>query len=397
MIIYKYKAQNAAKNSFSGLVEAPSKSIAIDILKEKGLEVLSIGEQRKGIDIGMLISKVKAKDLVTFSRQFSVLIGASVSIVQTLKLLADQTSSPKLKAIISEVSGDVEGGTRLSDALAKHPKVFNDFFINVIRSGENSGKLDEVLNYLADEVEKDYDMTSKIKGAMIYPAFVFSAMLGVGVVMIVYVVPKLTAMIMESGTELPVATKILIWLSDVLGVYWPHLLVLAIGGVIGIKFLKKFPLFKVITDTALLRLPIFGKLFRQIYVVRFARSLQTLLIGGVNLSKGLKISADIVSNAVFKDIIMKTKKEVEDGNSMSIIFAQNPIVPSMVAQMISIGEKTGRLDTILGSIAKFYGREVDNTIDNLMSLMEPMIMVMMGIGVAAMVMAIMMPMYNMAS
>ena len=216
MQTFKYRATNKDDKSVSGLVEAESEGVAIDLLKEKNLQIVSLEKVNAGKSDGfsIVIGGVKAKELVAFSRQFSVLISANVALVQSLKLLIKQTKNVKLKMAISEIADDIDEGSRLSDAFSKKPKIFSKFYVNVVRSGETSGKLDEVLNYLADELEKDYDMTSKIRGAMIYPAFVFFGLSAVGVIMMVFVVPKLTAVLIETGAELPMATKILIAVSD---------------------------------------------------------------------------------------------------------------------------------------------------------------------------------------
>ncbi len=399
MAVFKYKAKNKENKIVSGTVEAETEDAAINILKDKELAIISLkeGSGKGGKKQIVLFSAIKPKDIVIFSRQFSVLISASVSLVQSLKLLVEQTTNPKFKIIIAEIADEVDGGEKLSSSLAKRPKVFSNFYVNVVKSGETSGKLDEVLNYLADELEKDYDMTSKIKGAMIYPAFVFVGMIGVGTVMMVFVVPKLTDVMRETGAELPMATKIIIALSDFLSGSWWLLIIILVGLAIGIKMLLKLPRTKKIVDTVLLHLPIFGKLFQKIYLVRFTRSLRTLLIGGVSISRALKITADVVDNYVFKNLIKETKKEVEDGNSISVVFSESKVMPGMVSQMMGIGEKTGRLDVILEKVTDFYTREINNVVANLMTLMEPIIMVIMGIGVGIMVAAIIMPMYNMAS
>lgn len=398
MSVFKYKAVDHNQKTVGGLVEAPTESIAVDILKEKQLTIISLDEQKKSMGGGfnIVLDRVKPKDVVIFSRQFSVLISANVALVQSLQILANQTTNVKFKMILSEIAEEVDGGARLSDTLAKHPKAFSDFYVNVVRSGESSGKLDEVLNYLADELEKDYDMTKKIKGAMTYPAFVITGMAVVGVVMMVSVVPKLTESIIQSGMELPLATKILMAVSGFMGQYYILLGILLVALVVGFKFFVKVPAIKDFLDRALLHLPIFGTLFQRIYLVRFTRSMETLLIGGVNITKALSISSAIVSNSVYKNLILKTKKQIEDGNPIATAFENNRYVPSMVGQMISIGEKTGKLDTILASITRFYGREIDNIVANLMTLMEPIIMVIIGIAVGIMVAAIMMPMYQMS-
>ena len=401
MPIYKYKALTSDKRTISGLVEATSESIAIETLEEKGMSIVNLEEQTKlfsgSFSALQFFNRIKAKDIVIFSRQFSVLISANVTLVQSLKILSKQVENVRLKAVVGEIAEEIDGGARLSDSLAKRPDVFSNFYINVIRSGETSGKLDEVLNYLADELEKDYDMVSKIKGAMIYPAFIISGLFIVGIFMMVSVVPKLTAVITESGGELPLPTKVLIFVSEFFVKFWIIIIVALISLAVGVYYFKKTAYGKRFFDTMLLRLPIFGTLFQRIYLVRFTRSLQTLILGGVNISKGLAITAEVVTNEIYRDLIIETIKEVEDGNSITSVFENSEEIPKMVSQMMSIGEKSGRLDTVLGRITDFYSREINNIIANLMSLLEPIIMVVMGVGVGLMVAAIILPMYKMAS
>lgn len=399
MAIFKYKALTEDKKTVSGLVDAASEELAIDTLKEKNLTIVSLIQEsaESGGRFSFILDRVKPKDLVTFSRQLSVLISANVALVQALKILVEQTENIKFKMILSEITDEIDEGSQFSTALLKRPDVFSSFFTNVVKSGETSGKLDEVLNYLADELEKDYDMQGKIKGAMIYPAFVMVLMLGVGIVMMVFVVPQLVEVLEQSGVALPLPTKILIALSDFMVSYWWLLLGGIIGLFVGYRWAKRNPKFKRIMDTVVLRMPVFGPLFQNIYLVRFTRSLQTLIIGGVNISKALGIVAEVVSNSVYSDLILQSKHEVEDGNSISSAFKDNKNVPKIVPQMMNVGEKTGKLDEVLRRITDFYSREINNTVANLMVLMEPAIMVMMGIGVGIMVAAIILPMYQMAS
>jgi type II secretory pathway component PulF len=399
MALYNYKAYDKNQTKVTGLVDAVNESSAAEILKEKGYEVLSI-ETKTGFSFASLIpffNRIKAKDIVAFSRQFAVLVTANITIVQSLKILVTQTVSDKLRTTLADIAQEVDGGAKLSDSLEKRPKVFSNFFVNVVRSGESSGKLDEVLNYLADEMEKDYDMMSKIRGAMIYPAFIMSGLIGVGVIMMVSVVPKLTAVLEETGAELPLPTKILIGTSRIMQSYW-WLLIIAIGGLVFLfRAITNTPGGSMAFDHFKLKMPIFGRLLNRIYLVRFTRSLNTLLVGGVAISKALKITSDVVNNAVFQDMITKTIKEVEDGNSISTVFSTSKQVPKMVSQMMTIGEETGRLDVVLANVTNFYGREITNMTNNLMTLMEPLIMLVMGVAVGIMVAAIILPMYNMAS
>ncbi|MFA4941529.1 MAG: type II secretion system F family protein [Patescibacteria group bacterium] len=400
MAIFKYKALNQEKKTLEGLIEAGTEKLAAETLQERGFSIISLkkySEGETGSGFLTVLNRVKLKDLVIFSRQFSVMISANVALVQSLRILIEQTENITLKMIISEIADEVDSGLRLSDALAKRPKVFSDFYINVIKSGETSGKLDEVLNYLADEMEKDYDMISKIRGAMIYPVFVFFGLGAVGVVMMVFVVPKLTGILTETGATLPIATRILIGTSNALSAYWWLFLgLIAVIVVVSRLYLgtpggeRQFDLLK-------LRLPVFGKLFQRIYLVRFTRSMNTLIIGGVTITKSLKIASEVVGNQIYKELIEETSKAVEDGDSISSVFVASREIPKMVSQMMSIGEKTGKLDVILGRVTDFYSREINNIVANLMTLMEPIIMVIMGIAVGVMVAAIILPMYNLAS
>ncbi|MDD4272004.1 MAG: type II secretion system F family protein [Patescibacteria group bacterium] len=399
MPIYKYKALDKNKRVQEGMVEASGKDYVGEILAEKGLSIVSISEVSSGkkkINLDFL-NRIKIKDIVIFSRQFSVLISANVSMVQALKILVDQTANVTLKMVISEVADEVDAGSTLSEALGKRPNVFSNFYISVVRSGETSGKLDEVLSYLADEMEKDYDMMSKIKGAMIYPAFVLSSLIVVGIVMMVFVVPKLTAILTESGGELPLTTRILIGTSGFMQKYWWLLIVVVVGFASVFRWYVKKPWGRRQLDYVKLRLPIFGHLFQLIYLVRFTRSMNTLIVGGVTIDNSLKVAAEVVGNKIYQELIEETIKEVEDGNSISSVFIKSKTIPKMVSQMLSIGEKTGKMDVILERITNFYSREISNMVANLMALMEPLIMVVMGVAVGIMVAAVILPMYNLAS
>ncbi len=399
MPIFRYKAFNKDKKIQEGMVEAVSKEYVGEILAEKGFSIVSISEVSSGKKLLNLdfLNRIKIKDIVIFSRQFSVLISANVSMVQALKILVDQTNNINLKMIISEVADEVDSGSTLSESLGKRSNVFDNFYVSVIKSGETSGKLDEVLSYLADEMEKDYDMMSKIKGAMIYPAFVLASLLVVGIVMMIFVVPKLTGILTESGAALPITTRILIGTSDFMQKYWWVIIIIAASLIFAFKWYVKKPQGRKQIDNLKLKLPIFGRLFQLIYLVRFTRSMNTLIVGGVTIDNSLKVTAEIVGNKIYQELIEETVKEVEDGNSISSVFIKSKAIPKMVSQMLNIGEKTGKMDIILERITNFYGREISNMVANLMTLMEPLIMVVMGIAVGIMVAAVILPMYNLAS
>ena len=400
MPFFEYQAiDNKKKEKVKAEVEAVDEEVAFHLIDQKNLTLINLREKKKksGLLSVSFLNRVTAKNLVVFSRQFAVMLKATVPVVRALRILVKQTSNPKLKVVLSEVADEVDGGMRLSQALARHPKIFSDFFVAMIKSGETSGRLDEVLEYLADQQEKDYDLMSKIKGAMIYPAFIICGLIAVGIIMMVVVVPKLTAILQETGGELPLSTKILIATSNFLSHYWWLLIVLIVVVVGGLKYLTKTPTGKKYWDWLIIRLPIFGKLLQRIYLVRFSRSLFTLSSGGLPLVESLKITSEVVGNRAYRNIIDQTVKEVEEGNPIASVFIRAKEIPVMVSYMIGVGEQTGHLDIVLEKLSNFYSREIDNLVANLVSLIEPLIMVVLGVAVGIMVAAIIMPMYNLAS
>ncbi len=399
MPYFRYKVKDKSGSTLSGLIQSVSSSIAADILSDQGLTLISLQEEKaKDWNSSLkFLNRVGIKDLVIFSRQLSVIISATIPLVQGLRILVTQTENPSLRAVISEIADDVEGGAKFSASLSRHPHVFNDFFVNIVKSGETSGKLDEVLNYLADQQEKDYDLISKIRGAMIYPAFIISGLIIVAALMMIFVIPQLTSILMETGTDLPVSTKILINSSNFLSTYWWLLLIVLVVFFISIRLLISTSRGAYYWDTLKLKWPIFGKLYQKIVLIRFCRSLHTLITGGVSLTRSLDIVSDVVGNETYKKIIKETKLEVEDGNSIVTVFLRSKEVPIIVSQMLKIGEKTGRIDEILDKLSSFYSREVDNMVTNLTTIIEPLIMIFMGVAVGILVAAVILPMYNLAA
>lgn len=399
MARYQYTARNAAGESVNGLVDADSIDIATDTLKDRGLFVLSVEEYKQGtlqFEIGFL-TRVSVKEMVIFSRQFSVLMGAKVPLVQALKTAARQTEQKYLRGILLDVAADVEAGTALSEAMSRHPKAFSPFFVNMVRSGETTGKLEEVMNYLADQMERDFDLMAKIKGAMTYPIFIMVGLVIVGFVMMTFVIPKLTASLIESGTELPWTTKALIGTSSFFQQNIVSILIGLVLAAVTFRWWTRTPNGHATWDKLKLKIPIFGPLLRNIYVVRFTRSMSTLLSGGVDIPQSLDIVADVVGNEHFKQLLLETRKEVSDGNSITTVLLRSNTMPMMVPQMLSVGEETGRLGEVFERLTGFYSRELSNSVSNLVAAIEPLIMLIMGGAVGVMVSAILLPMYNMAS
>ncbi len=400
MPIFKYKAKNNTTGRLkSEMTVGVNENDVAARLRRRDFSIISLTEASSSWEakIHLFLNPISVKDLVIFSRQFSVMIAANVPVVESLLILIDQTDNFSLKNMIADIAFEVDSGSVLSDAFARRPKIFSEFFVNIIKSGETSGKLDEVLTYLADETEKSYDMAAKIKGAMIYPVFILVGLTGVGVVLMVYIIPNLTAMLTESGMELPISTRVIIAISNFMKDYLILLGFIVAGLVFGARYYLKTTLGRYQLDKVKLKMPIFGKLFKYIYLMRFTRSLSTLLKGGVTITRGLEITSNVVGNVVYRDLLLETLTSINDGNPLSTVLEASTDVPKMVPQMISVGERTGRLDSVLDKITDFYGREVSAMLANMSALMEPLIMVVMGVGVGIMVAAVLMPMYNMAS
>ncbi|MBI5037310.1 MAG: type II secretion system F family protein [Candidatus Kerfeldbacteria bacterium] len=396
---FAYKARTIEGQTVDGVVVAPSENIAYGMLRDKRLFIVSLKERKSrqlfsGLSFG---SGVSSKDIVVFARQLSVMISSNVPIVRALKVMVAQTNSVKLKSVLSDVADEVDGGAKLSQALGKYPRVFSNFFIQMVRSAETTGRLDEILVYLADQQEKDYDLKAKTRGALIYPSFIVSALILVGAMMMIFVLPQITSIFEGADVDLPLTTIIFIGISDFLRGFWWLIILLAIGAVILFRWYNKTPAGKRVIDKVKIRLPLVGALFSRLYLTRFARSLSTLLTSGVPLTKSLDIVADVVGNTLYHDLTRETIKKVEGGASITTVFVQNKDVPLMLSQMMSVGEQSGQLDKILEKIADFYQRELENSLGNLTTAIEPIIMIAIGVAVGFLVSAIILPLYNLSS
>lgn len=399
MPLYDYVGRNRSGQEVRGVVNADTEDLAVAALAERGILDASIAAHVREATVESLLERlrrVSRRDVVILSRQLSVLVSANVPLVQSLRALVGQTVNPRLREVVVAVADEVEAGAKLSDAMGQH-RVFSDFMVNMIRSGETSGRLAEVLEYLADQEEKDYDLTAKIRGAMMYPGFIIVGLSVVGFIMVTWVLPKLTDVLAETGAELPLSTRILIALSSFFRSYWWLVLLAVAAVVVGARMALRQPLGRALWDGFKIRMPVFGGLFKRIALVRFARSMETLLVGGVDEVTALGIAANVVGNATYKDLILRTQKEVEDGNSIVTVMSGNAAVPAMLSQMLAVGEETGRLQEVLRRLGDFYNREIENLVGSLVTLIEPLIMVVMGVAVGVMVAAVILPMYNIAN
>lgn len=397
---FDYQARTKEGVLQSGVVEAGSSEAAVSILQRHGLIIVSLNLKRRvalfARDI-TLFQRIKGKDLVIFSRQLATLFEAQVPVVESFQALIKQTEKVVFKIVLTRVLNDVEGGMSLSKALSRHPKVFSNFYIGMIKSGEAAGKLQDVFSYLADHTEREYYLTSKVRGAMMYPAFILIAFVGVGLLMMVYVVPQLTAILEETGQELPFTTRILIASSRIIRDWFWFIIFIPIGAIIALWRYTQTPEGLEARDELLLKVPIIGGLLKKVYLARFSENLSTLIKGGLPIIQALKVSGDVVGNTVYKTILKEAIKEVKGGGSISDTLSNYPMAfPRFVTQMVATGEKTGKLVQILKNVSTFYQREVDNMTDNLTQLIEPVLIVVLGAGVGMLVASILMPIYNIA-
>lgn len=397
--LYKIKTQNG--ELIEGKIEAPDENKAVETLQSKGYLILSI-EQLEGdifsIDINKYFQRPTNKDIVIFTRQLSTLIDADMPLAEGLRTLARQFEKPTFRTVISEISDTVEGGSALSSALSVHPKLFSSFYVKLVQSGEVSGKLHEALLYLADHLEKSQEINSKIKGALAYPAFVVFALVVVMSIMVVYVLPQLLSIFKDVGAnDLPLTTRILIWVTNFVNNYIYYLLTLIFGSIfLSWRYIHTTN-GKAVFDNIKINMPALGTVVRNLYLARISESLSTLIKSGIPILDTIHITSDLVGNVNYQNILLDAEESVRGGGNMSDVFNKYKEIPPLMSSMVAIGEKTGKLDFMLGHISKFYKSESDNTIDNIATLIEPILVLVLGVAVAILVSAILLPIYNLVN
>jgi len=403
MSLFNYKAVDFKGKEVSGIVEAKNDFLAGDLLEERGFRVVSLSLITESWLtrvfrnwLGFLV-RVTSKDRVVFLHQLAVLIAANVPIATALRAMIKSTKSINFRIIISSVLDEVEGGNKLSSALALHPDVFNEFYVNLARAGETSGRLSEVLVYLADKEEKDYDLSRRMRGMMVYPIFIFFSLVAVAIIMMVSVVPRLVGVLADSGVDLPWTTKLLINFSNFTQHYGLVMAIIIAAIIMAIRiYVHRTAEGKYGWDNLKLKIPVARRLLIGLYMVRWSQSLALLLRGGVDMVTGLQISATVTQNAVYQEFIFQVARKVEDGSDLATALAESELIPPMVYQMVQVGEQSGQVDQTLNQIYNFYSKEVTNGLESLVSLIEPIIIIIMGLGVGIMVSAVLMPMYKLA-
>ncbi len=398
---FKYKVIEQSGAQKEGTIDAINIEIAISALQKRGLSVVTIvPEEEKGgfFDKNIsFFSHVSNKDIVILSRQIATLFGAQVSALRVFQLLAMQSENATLRSILKTVVDDLQSGNAISAALSKHGEVFTDFYINMVRAGEESGKLDQTFAYLADHLDRTYEVTSKVKTALIYPAFVIFTFITVMVLMLTVVIPKISGILKDSGQAIPVYTKVVLGFSDLLVNYGLFLLVaLIIGGFFLYRFFKT-QAGKLYFDDLKISTPLIKNLYSKLYLSRIADNMNTMLVSGIPMVRGLDLTSTVVDNLVYKNLLTQTVEDVKAGSSVSDAMGKHPEIPGIFVQMVKIGEETGQLGNILKTLADFYRREVTNTIDSIVSLIEPAMIVLLGLGVAFLLASVLVPIYSISS
>ncbi len=396
-MLFTYQAVDQGGKQLTGTIDAISEDVAISSLQRRGLTIISVtGEAQKGLaklNIS-LFETVSNRDIVILSRQIATLFEAQVSALRVFRLLSEQAESLFLRKILAEISDDLQAGNQISKALGKHPKVFSDFYVNMVRAGEESGKLDQTFQYLADYMDRNYELMSKARNALIYPAFVIGTFITVMALMLTLVIPKVSAILIDSGQEIPFFTRIIIGLSNILLDYGIFIFIfLVLGGFLLFRY-GKTPNGARMFDRAKLSFPYIGSLYQKLYLSRVADNLHVMLASGISTVRALEVTASVVGSKIYEDILLATIESVKAGSPMSESFRKYPEMPSIVVQMVQVGEETGEVGNILEKLAHFYRREVTNAVDTLVDLIEPVMIVALGLGVGILLAAVLIPIYN---
>lgn len=397
-MLFNYQAIDEVGATKEGTIDAVSVDVAIASLQRRGLTISTIQPAEgagsfltRGIPF---FDRISNRELVILSRQIATLFEAQVSALRIFQLLATENDSEQLKRVLVEVSDDIQSGNSISKSLGKHPKVFSDFYVNMVRAGEESGKLDQTFIFLADHLDRTYEITSKARNALIYPAFVIFTFVAVMVMMLTIVIPKISTILLESGQDIPIYTKIIIGISSFFVDYGILLAILLVFLGFFLWRFAKTDAGKLSVDRFKLGVPFVGSLYQKLYLSRIADNLNAMLTSGISMVRGLEITQSVVGNKVYENIIRDAIESVKAGSPLSTALSRHREMPSIMVQMFRVGEETGELGNILEKLAKFYRREVANAVDTLVNLIEPFMIVGLGLGVGILLASVLIPIYN---
>ena len=400
MSIFTYTALDAEGNERQGTIDAVNMDIAIAALQRRGLVISGIDPAEKPTLFSTRLSffdRVTNADIVMLSRQITTLFEAQVSALRAFRLLAAEARTPALGEKLTAIGNDLQSGSTISAALAKHPEVFSAFYDNMVRAGEETGKLDETFSFLAEYLDRNFELTQKARNALVYPAFIMTTFVVVMTLMMTLVIPQLAGMLEEVGQSLPVYTKIVIGLSQFMTRYiFLILILLAAGGIFLFRF-SRTAHGREILSRARLEMPAIGGIYRKIFLSRIADNLSTMLRSGIQVLRGLEITGLVVGDAVYEKVLADSAADVKGGMPLSEALRKHPEIPGIVVAMVKIGEETGNMSKILETMARFYRREVNNAVDTLVGLIEPLMIVVLALGVAVLLASVLLPIYNIAS
>lgn len=401
-MLFKYKAIKSDGSRLEGKIEAINEDDAIGILQDRQLIIVSVEpfEEKNtfspttGFHFSFFKKKIKEKDVVVFSRQIATLFESGISALRSFRLVATETENPELKKVLNAIADDIQAGLSISAAMGKYDNIFGTFYSNMVKAGEESGKLDDSFNYLADYLDRSFDLTQKIKKASIYPIFVTSTFILVMIVMIVFVIPNLSEMLISEGQELPLITKIVLGMGNIGQKY--GIIILAGALFLGYYLynLSKTEAGRQYVDYFKLKIPVFNALYKKIFLSRLTDNMDTMLSSGVQIVRSLEITSDVVDNVVYKDMLVRVAKKVKTGKSLSQAFYEEEELPNIVVQMTKIGEETGKLGYILRSLSSYYKREVETAIDTTLALIEPALIIFLAGGVGFLLASILIPMFS---
>jgi type IV pilus assembly protein PilC len=397
-MIYNYKALEQGGTKKEGSIDAVSRDVAIDSLQKRGLIITEIVPAQKSSWFTQFSfgAKVSNKEVVILSRQMATLFDAQVSALKIFALLSAEIQNLTLRAALLEIADDLKGGSSISKALGRHPKIFSDFYVNMVKSGEETGKLNETFGYLADYLDRNYEVVSKAKNALIYPAFVVFVFVTVMVLMLTVIVPKISGILISSGQPVPAYTQVIFDFSDFFVSYgWLVAVVLVIVAFATIRYVRT-PAGKRAWAHFQLEIPVVGNLYNKLYLSLLTDNINTMITSGIPMVRAIEVTASVVGNEVYRDILEQSLLAVRSGSPFSDSLSQYKEIPGMLVQMIRIGEETGELGSILKTMAHFYQREVVNAVDTLVALIEPIMIVFLGVAVGILLASVLIPIYNIA-
>ena len=396
-MLFEYTALDKNGSEQNGTIDTVSEDAAISTLQRNGLIITKINPAGKGNLLThefTFLQRVSNKEIVILSRQMATLFEAQVSALRVFRLLGSEASNPLVKKTLLKIADDIQGGMNISKALGKHPNMFSSFYCNMVLAGEETGRLEFTFTHLADYLDRTYAVTSKAKHALVYPAFIIATFITVMVLMLTFVIPNLTKMIVDSGVEIPIYTRIVMAISKMFTDYGIYIFVLLAGGVILLWQYLRTDGGRATFDKIKINIPAVGTLYKKLYLSRISDNLSTMLSSGIAMVQAIDITSAVVENKQYEKALAQAREDIKNGASISVAFSKHEEIPTIMVQMMRVGEETGELGNILQTLAKFYAREVETAVDTVVGMIEPIMIIMLAGGVGVLVASVLMPIYS---